>query len=239
MLIVLVLIGGAINSAFIVYGVKGGFHVMSPGSYMMPNKPGYHVEKHSPKSAHRSSTHHHHHHPTSTAASQQVGTAAPQQQINISNGSVIRGTINSLIFTPGARWIATGNWIMNIDDGRLKDFATNMTWFNNNGNTSHTHEFRNLRSFSGEPIVVQQHGNNIIINGLMDVGTNHRIVWKNVPTMIKILGEKTIEVAVADNATNHHFAGQPVYGVVTSITPCSGVPGPNMQTFTSCTGSRS
>ncbi|MFZ0893852.1 MAG: hypothetical protein WAZ77_05050, partial [Candidatus Nitrosopolaris sp.] len=51
----------------------------------------------------------------------------------------------------------------------------------------------NLRAGAG---TIQ--GNNIIINGLTDVGTNHRVVWKNVPTTISIQGGKTIRISVAD-----------------------------------------
>ncbi len=142
-------------------------------------------------------------------------------------GFLSKGTINSLIQTPTGNWIATGNWSMSVDNGSLTGFGTNMTWYNSNGKASHTHEFRNLRAG-----VLQ--GNNTILNGLMDAGTNHRIVWKNVPTTISIQGGKTIRISVADNATNHHFAGQPVFGLVTSFIPCSDVPGPNMEVLPSC-----
>ncbi len=144
-------------------------------------------------------------------------------------GFLSKGTINSLIQTPTGNWIATGNWSMSVDNGSLAGFGTNMTWFNSNGKASHTHEFRNLRAGAG---TIQ--GNKIIINGLTDVGTNHRVVWKNVPTTISIQGGKTIRISVADNATNHHFAGQPVFGLVTSFIPCSDVPGPNMEVLPSC-----
>ncbi|HET7148703.1 MAG TPA: hypothetical protein VFI73_09430 [Candidatus Nitrosopolaris sp.] len=144
-------------------------------------------------------------------------------------GFLSEGTINSLIQTPTGNWIATGNWSMSVDNGGLKDFGTNMTWFNSNGRASHTHEFRNLRSGLG---TVQ--GNNIVINGLMDVGTNHRIVWKNIPTTISIQGDKIISISVADNATNHHFAGQRIFGLVTSFIPCSDIPGPNMEVLPRC-----
>src|SRR6266568_4248671 len=139
-------------------------------------------------------------------------------------GFLSKGTINSLIRTPTSNWIATGNWSMSIDNGSLTGFATNMTWYNSNGKASHTHEFGNLRSAGG---TIQ--GKNIIINGFMDVGTNHRLVWKNVPSTISIQGGKTIRISVDDNATNHHFAGQPVFGLVTSSVPCSDVPGANME----------
>jgi hypothetical protein len=148
---------------------------------------------------------------------------------SIQIGFLSKGTINSLIRTPTSNWIATGNWSMSVDNGSLTGFGTNMTWYNSNGKASHTHEFRDLRAGAGS---IQ--GNNIIINGLMDVGTNHRVVWKNVPTTINIEGGKTIRISVADNATNHHFAGQPVFGLVSSFTPCSDVPGPNMEVLPSC-----
>ena len=144
-------------------------------------------------------------------------------------GFLAKGTINSLIRTPTSNWIATGNWSMSIDNGSLTGFGTNMTWYNSNGKASHTHEFRNLKSAGGTI-----EGKNIVINGFMDVGTNHRVVWKNVPSTISIQGGKTIRISVDDNATNHHFAGQPVFGLVTSFVPCSDVPGANMEVLQSC-----
>jgi len=144
-------------------------------------------------------------------------------------GFLSKGTINSLIRTPTSNWIATGNWSMTVDNGTLAGFVTNMTWFNSNGKASHTHEFSNIRAGSGT-----MQGNNIVINGVTDVGTNHRVVWKNVPATISIQGGKTITISVDDNATNHHFAGQPVFGLVTSLVPCSDVPGANMEVLPRC-----
>jgi PKD domain len=131
-------------------------------------------------------------------------------------GFMSSGTINSLIHTPKAQWIATGKWRMTVDNGSLKYFETNMTWFNSNGTSSHTHEFRNL-NVGGKIITIQPPGNSVSLKGIMDVGTNHHIVWRNVPTTIDIHGGKTIIISVDDKATNHHFAGQPILGVVTSF----------------------
>jgi hypothetical protein len=134
------------------------------------------------------------------------------------------GTINSLIKTPPAEWIASGNWTLNLSNRNTTYFKTDMTWFNNDGKTSHTHQFQNFRSTTttsstagGNITAIVQPGNNVILNGLMDVGTNHRIVWKNVPSTISIHGGKTITISIADNATNRHFAGQPIFGLVTSF----------------------
>jgi hypothetical protein len=151
-------------------------------------------------------------------------TIIPQQAA--SQGTMSTGTINSVIKTPTAEWIASGNWTLNLNNRNTTYFKTDMTWFNNNGKTSHTHQFQNFRSATanstgGTKTNILQPGNNLILNGTMDVGTNHRIVWKNVPTTISIHGGKTITISVADNATNHHFAGQPVFGLVTSFTRVS------------------
>jgi hypothetical protein len=159
--------------------------------------------------------------------SQQPSATTPRPTL----GFISKGTINSLISTPTARWIATGSWIMTVDNGSVTFFDTNMTWFNNNGMTSHTHEFRN---FKGEIVTVQQPTNDVSLNGIMDVGTNHHLVWKNVPTTISMHAGKTITISVADNATNRHFAGQPILGLVNSFVPCSDVPGANMEVLPSC-----
>jgi hypothetical protein len=52
------------------------------------------------------------------------------------------GTVNSVIFTPGTKWIATGNWSMFAGNGKMISFITDMAWYNNNGTGSHTHEFQ-------------------------------------------------------------------------------------------------
>jgi hypothetical protein len=64
----------------------------------------------------------------------------------------------------------------------------------------------------------------LFLKGVMDVGTNNRIVWKNVLSTIDIKGGKTISISVNDAQTNLHFARQLVHGVVTSFTRCSDVP---------------
>ena len=144
----------------------------------------------------------------------------PPQGHGVIVGFLTKGTINSLIFAPHTKWIATGNWSMNVNNGSLTSFETNMTWFNQNGTASHTHEFRNFKNAAGNVITIQQPSNNVILKGVMDVGTNHRIVWKNVPTTIHINGDKTITISVDTKATNNHFAGQPILGVVKSFMTC-------------------
>jgi hypothetical protein len=143
-----------------------------------------------------------------------------------------KGTINSLISTPRDKWIATGNWSMNANNGALSFFQTNMTWFNKSGNATHTHEFLNFRPTEGR--ITIQPGNTISLKGIMDVGTNHRVVWKNVDSAISVNNGKTITISLNDKQTNSHFAGQPILGIVSLITRCSDVPLQAMEVLPSC-----
>ena len=54
---------------------------------------------------------------------------------------------------------------------------------------------------------------------LLNYGT-YLLHWTDVPSTIDIKGGKTISISVKDALTNHHFAGHPVFGVVTSFTLC-------------------
>jgi hypothetical protein len=150
------------------------------------------------------------------------------------------GTIDSLIFTPGTRWIATGNWSMVLRNGNVNSFNTNMTWYDNNGTRTHTHELLNFKpsgGIAGGDVITVKPGDNPVIKGLMDVGTNHRVTWKNVHSTIDIKGGKTISISLDDGETNKHFAGQTIYGIVKSfksLTKCSDQPGPNMEVLAPC-----
>jgi hypothetical protein len=160
--------------------------------------------------------------------------AVPQQ--GPPSGFVAKGTINSIIFVPTGKWIAVGNWSMTLNNGNISFFETNMVWYNSSGTAAHTHELVNFSPASGEQVVsLQQPSNNIVLKGVTDVGTNNRIVWNEVPTTISINGHKIITISIDDNKTNHHFAGQPILGIVSSFFPCSDLPGPDMEVLPPCT----
>lgn len=155
-----------------------------------------------------------------------------QKPALIALGLLTKGTINSIITTPATQWIASGNWSLNVNNGNTTLFETKMTWNNINGTNAHSHEFQNLRV--SEPISLNQSEKTISIKGLLDVGTNQRVIWKDVPSTININGKKTISISVDDNMTNHHFASQPILGVVSSFLICSDIPGPNMEVLDPC-----
>lgn len=170
---------------------------------------------------------------------QQEGTAAA------SEGIIARGIIDSLIYTPSEAWIATGNWTIGVNNGAAALVTANMTWYNDNGTASHTHEILNFRpggvgalleQSQQQPIItVQPEDKSVSLRGIVDVGTNHRIVWNDVQSTIDIKkGGKILAISLNDTQTNNHFGGQTMFGIVTSFIRCSDVPGPNMEVLPPC-----
>ncbi|MGA7977153.1 MAG: carboxypeptidase-like regulatory domain-containing protein [Nitrososphaeraceae archaeon] len=154
---------------------------------------------------------------TSTSTEPQLATVASVQPQGPPANLAARGTINSLVAVPQTKWIAAGNWSMDVNQGNLTGFLTNMSFFDERGTATHTHEFLNFRPDADYKIIAQLPNSSLFVRGLMDVGTNHKVVWKSVPTTIDIKGGKTISIAVDDKATNSHFASQPILGVVSNL----------------------
>ena len=167
----------------------------------------------------------------SPVANQSVGgSQAP-------SGFVASGKINSVMALPNGKWLATGNWSIILNNGNITAFETKMTWYNSSGTNAHTHELINLRPAAGniQTLPMSGPGNQIIIKGVTDVGSNNRVSWYEVPTVITINDRKILSISLDDNKTNHHFGGQPLLGIVDSFVPCSDLPGPNMELLPSCT----
>jgi hypothetical protein len=162
----------------------------------------------------------------------------PQQQQGPNQGIIAHGVIDSLILTPTATWIAAGNWTIGVNNGNAALVTANMTWYNDNGTSSHTHEILNFRPFAAgqqSAILVQPDNNSVSLRGVVDVGANHRISWNGVQSAIDVKkGGKILSISLDDAQTNNHFGGRPIFGIVTSFTRCSDVPGPNMEMLQPC-----
>ena len=162
----------------------------------------------------------------------QLNQSAPQQiaplnQLVDSEDFVASGTINSTLYTTNGNWDAIGIWTLSVSEGEVASFETDMAW--NNGTSAHTHEFQNFETDEDSDDISIDSGGSMTIQGDMDVGTNGVVSWPSVPTEIIIEQAEIITVSVDHEETDNHFGGQSVHGTVTSLTPCSASPGPNMQ----------
>ncbi len=152
------------------------------------------------------------------------------------SGFVTNGKINTVIDVPNGKWLATGNWSIIMNNGNVTKFETKMTWYNSSGTNAHTHELTNFRAAAGDIQKLPMSGpaNQIVIKGVTDVGSNSRVSWLEVPTIITINDRKILSISLDDNKTTHHFGGQPLLGIVDSFVPCSDLPGPNMEILPPC-----
>jgi hypothetical protein len=127
------------------------------------------------------------------------------------------------------------------------NFVSNVMAVSNRGTMNHTHEFVNFVPHNNDdrsatnPLSssATPSSNNIAtltasFPGTMDVGTNGNFRWKNVNSTVSIERGRVIVITVDDVATIHHFAGQPIYGIIKSINPCPVEPIADMQFATVC-----
>jgi len=156
-----------------------------------------------------------------------------QQQEPPLENFIISGKIVSLLPIENNTWIADGDWRMVAENGKAKSFSTQMVWTSADGTQSHTHEFQNLRLLDNNTNVAMAPGITLNLDGVLDVGTNGVIDWPGVPSRVYFGNGQTIVVAIDDAVTNYHFGGQPIYGLVTSFSPC-GAPGPSMEVLPRC-----
>ena len=137
------------------------------------------------------------------------------------------GTISSLVFGMPAsasvvnmssvqKFILSGSWNLSTEEGKLDNFTSNFYTGPTNGADNHTHQLRDLRVVTEAPIILTPEGSTKIL-GILNIGTNGKSAWNDVNTEITISNGKTIRIALADEDSERHFMGQPIYGIVENI----------------------
>jgi DNA-binding winged helix-turn-helix (wHTH) protein len=135
------------------------------------------------------------------------------------------GEISSLIITvpedgfdisTAFKVILTGDWNLNVEDGKVTNFAANFLASPIDGSRPHTHQIINLRPNSDDTIILL-HGNNTSINGKADIKINGVNVWEDTDIEIQILNGSTITIDPEDTSTDGHFGDQSVNGIVTRL----------------------
>ena len=75
------------------------------------------------------------------------------------------------------------------------------------------------------------------INAQLSIPQSHFESLKIYLESIGPLKGMRLNIAVDDESTDRHFAGQSVHGLVDAITPCSDTPGPDMEVLPVCSSS--
>jgi hypothetical protein len=114
-------------------------------------------------------------------------------------------------------YVLSGDWSLDVKDGTVSDFKANWTMVHIDGTGRHTHEVSNFQSANGSAVQLKQNGTTVIF-GTADVMTNGSPKWTGVNAVITIENTNVASISFASENTDDHFHGQPIYGVVDSLT---------------------
>jgi hypothetical protein len=164
----------------------------------------------------------------------------------VSNQSTLSRTDSN---NPSQDNILSGKWRIDVVNGNVEYFKSNMTMTRSNGTDMHDHqiEFKsddpeillfpnNTAVISPNPATVEIAALNssgsdkniasvsrtdgtIIFSGVADIITNGVIEWRGVPTSVSIFNGNSININLDPNIVNNHFSDIPIYGSVKSIEP--------------------
>jgi hypothetical protein len=143
------------------------------------------------------------------------------------NSFEIDGQIGSLILgmppntktvdmTTVPKFILSGDWIMDVNQGTLTDFSASFYTGPVNGAENHTHQLSNFRVNDNTPIQLSS-DKSVSVAGLVDVGTNGNKAWDNVNATVDISKGRSITISLTDEDTQRHFMGQQLYGIVQGL----------------------
>ena len=145
--------------------------------------------------------------------------------------------------------ILSGKWRIDVVNGNVEYFKSNMTMTRSNGTDMHDHqiEFKsddpeillfpnNTAVISPNPAPVEiaalnssgsdknitsvsRTDDTIIFSGIADIITNGVIEWRGVPTSVSIFNGNSINMKLDPKIVNNHFSDIPINGSVKSIEP--------------------
>jgi hypothetical protein len=116
-------------------------------------------------------------------------------------------------------YIVSGDWSLAVQDGNVTDFTANFTMMHTDGTSRHVHDVSNFEATNGSAVSLEEDGVTFIF-GTSDIMTNGSAGWTGVDTMIVI--ENSNAASLTFSTDDDHFKGQPLYGIVDSLTDESG-----------------
>jgi hypothetical protein len=114
------------------------------------------------------------------------------------------------------KYILAGNWSLNVIDQKIRNFDINFTMVHPDGSDWHYHEISNFKIYPDIPLLLDPQGTTF--TGIADIGEDNMDRWFGVQTSIVISDLNTITIYPDQEDTENHFQGQPIYGIIQSLT---------------------
>ena len=118
-------------------------------------------------------------------------------------------------------YVLSGDWNLEVQDGSVSDFAANFTMVHVDGTERHTHDLSNFVSSNSTTIDISGNGTSFIF-GIVDVATDGQPKWTGADALVIIEKNNVISISLATEDTEDHFGGQPIYGIIDSMTDENG-----------------
>jgi hypothetical protein len=131
-------------------------------------------------------------------------------------GSLVLGmppNIKTVDMTTVPKFILSGDWSMNVEQGNLTNFNASFYTGPVNGADNHTHQLGNFRVDNSSSIQLSS-DKSVSLSGILDLGTNGKEAWNDVNATVDISKGRSISIELADEDTERHFMGQQIYGIV-------------------------
>jgi hypothetical protein len=156
---------------------------------------------------------------STTAVAQSSNAATNTFEMDGQIGSLVLGmppNTKTVDMTTVPKFILSGDWNMNVAQGKLIDFTADFYTGPVNGAENHTHQLSNFRVNDNTPIQFSP-DKSISISGIVDVGTNGNKAWDNVNATVDISKGRSVTISLEDEDTERHFMGQQIYGIVKGL----------------------
>jgi hypothetical protein len=156
---------------------------------------------------------------TSSSSSSNAATATDTFEMDGQIGSLVLGmppNTKTVDMTTVPKFILSGDWTMNVNQGNLTDFSASFYTGPVNGAENHTHQVSNFMVNENTPIQLSP-DKSVSLSGIVDVGTNGNKAWDNVNATVDISKGRSITISLADADTERHFMGQQIYGIVQGL----------------------
>ena len=156
---------------------------------------------------------------SNVAAQMSSDTATDTFEMDGQIGSLVLGmppNTKTVDMTTVPKFILSGDWTMNVNQGNLTDFSASFYTGPVNGAENHTHQVSNFRANENTPIQLSP-DKSVSLSGIVDVGTNGNKAWDNVNATVDISKGRSITISLADADTERHFMGQQIYGIVQGL----------------------
>lgn len=169
-------------------------------------------------------------HPSSSSIANGIDTFHARGTINdLIPGTLPNGiTTNSALGSSMDIFVTSGNWALDVINGKVQDFLVKLTMVTIQGTELHTHILSNFKKYGTLPISsansqsvsLNRNNNTLELSGTIEIQTNNITRSTNIPVSVSILNGNVIHITLippGSGPLTKFFKPQPFFGLVTSI----------------------